>query len=251
MNRILISFLSILFICSCAGYDFRGFSSSNDSPKTQKPKYEGVYNVQAGAFKNVDLATAFTDELDRKKLDAFLFKENGLFKVRFGRYKTFNDAKTAAKSLVNSRVITDYYIVSPEELSYYKSEKLSDNDYLRNQLVKAAHSYKGVPYKWGGNSVKSGFDCSGLTRAVYRLNGLDLPRVSRDQYRSGKSVKISKLQKGDLVFFMTSGSRINHVGVYIGDGKFIHAPSAGKTVRIANLHSSYWKKVYQGSRTYL
>lgn len=251
MNRILISFLSILFIYSCAGYDFRGFSSSNDSNKLTKPKYERVYSIQAGAFKSVDLATAFTDELDRKNLDAFLFKENGLYKVRFGKYKSFNEASAAAKSLVRSRVIADYYIVSPEDLSYYRSEKLSDNGYLRNQLVKAAHSYRGVPYKWGGNSVKSGFDCSGLTRAVYRLNGLDLPRVSRDQFRSGKAVKISKLQKGDLVFFITSGRKINHVGVYIGDGKFIHAPSAGKTVRIANLHSSYWKKVYQGGRTYL
>ena len=250
MKKILISFLSVLFICSCAGYDFRGFSSG-DSDKSKKPKYEGVYNIQAGAFKNIDLATAFTDELDRKNLDAFLFKENGLFKVRFGKYKSFNQASAAAKSLVNSKVISDYYIISPEDLSYYRSEKTSDNDYLRNQLVKAAHSYKGVPYKWGGNSVKSGFDCSGLTRAVYRLNGLDLPRVSRDQYRSGRAVKVSKLQKGDLVFFITSGSRINHVGVYIGGGEFIHAPSAGKTVRVSNLNSSYWKKVYQGGRTYL
>ncbi|WP_300447514.1 C40 family peptidase [uncultured Helicobacter sp.] len=122
---------------------------------------------------------------------------------------------------------------------------------MREDIVKSAHQYMGVPYKWGG-TTESGFDCSGLTRAVYLLNGISLPRASYEQYNEGDSVSKAKLQKGDLVFFITDkGKKINHVGIYIGNNEFIHAPSRGKVVSKARLDSSYWGKAYRGARSYL
>jgi cell wall-associated NlpC family hydrolase len=86
----------------------------------------------------------------------------------------------------------------------------------------------------------------------YRLNGLNLPRVSHQQFKKGRAVAKTGLRKGDLVFFATRGGKqINHVGLYIGDGNFIHAPRTGKTVRIASLSNSFFMRTYAGARTYL
>ncbi len=95
-------------------------------------------------------------------------------------------------------------------------------------------------------------DCSGLTMAVYQLNGLSLPRSSREQYKTGASVKKSRLLKGDLVFFATSrGRKISHVGIYVGHNKFIHAPGYNKYIRTESLSNTYFIKRYVGARTYL
>lgn len=122
---------------------------------------------------------------------------------------------------------------------------------LRRDLVETATRFIGVPYTRGGNSAEEGFDCSGLTMAVYHLNGLELPRESARQFKVGRYVERQGLQKGDLVFFaIDGGPKVSHVGLYIGNGKFIHAPRPGKTVRIARLDSVYFKKRYVGGRSY-
>ena len=118
--------------------------------------------------------------------------------------------------------------------------------------MKTARRFIGVPYRWGGTDAEEGFDCSGLTLVCYRLNGLNLPRVSRSQYQAGRRVARDQLQPGDLVFFATQGgSRVTHVGLYIGNGKFIHAPRTGKTVRIANLSTPFFARTFVGGRSYL
>jgi cell wall-associated NlpC family hydrolase len=87
---------------------------------------------------------------------------------------------------------------------------------------------------------------------VYRLNGLNLPRNSRQQWRVGVPIKRSRLMKGDLVFFATAGKkRISHVGIYTGDGTFIHAPGRGKKIRTAKITNRYYKENYRGARRYL
>jgi cell wall-associated NlpC family hydrolase len=87
---------------------------------------------------------------------------------------------------------------------------------------------------------------------VYQLNGLDLPRSTREQYETGTPVERNDLLKGDLVFFTTSGKgKVAHVGVYVGDGRFIHAPGRGKNIRVDYLSRSYYKKRYLGGRTYI
>lgn len=105
----------------------------------------------------------------------------------------------------------------------------------------------GTPYRWGGNTPDSGFDCSGLIGYVYRdAAGISLPRTTRDMIvMRAPSVDINALQSGDLVFFATNGgAQVSHAGIYVGEGRFVHAPSTGGTVRLDYLSSSYWAKAY-------
>lgn len=116
-------------------------------------------------------------------------------------------------------------------------------------LVLNALSFMGVPYTWGGSSPETGFDCSGFVQYVFRqAAGLVLPRSSFDQIRQGTSVARDDLQPGDLVFFNTMRATASHVGIYIGENRFIHAPRRGKTVEIVEFNNSYWQARYDGAR---
>lgn len=210
------------------------------------------FTIQAGAFAMVDNAIRLTASLNEKGLEAYYFAhESGLYKVRFGNFRSRNAAQIKAQSLVAAQIIDEYYIVSPDE--YTVSRKYSYGiGYLRNEIVSTAKSFIGMPYSWGGSSPEEGFDCSGLTTAVYQLIGLDLPHSSKIQYRLGNPVKKGRLLQGDLVFFATSGGRrVSHVGIYIGDNEFIHAPGQNKQIRTDSLSNTYFAKRYVGARTYL
>ncbi|MGC7840239.1 C40 family peptidase [Pseudomonas wayambapalatensis] len=105
----------------------------------------------------------------------------------------------------------------------------------------------GTPYRWGGNTPDSGFDCSGLIGYVYRdAANISLPRSTREMIvMRAPTVNINALQSGDLVFFATGGgSQVSHAGIYVGEGRFVHAPSTGGTVRLDYLSNSYWSKAY-------
>lgn len=116
-------------------------------------------------------------------------------------------------------------------------------------LVGTALQVLGVKYKYGGESPNTGFDCSGLVGyAAEKSLGLKLPRRSADIARQGISIKRSELKKGDLVFFNTRGARFSHVGIYLGDHKFVHAPRTGSVVRIEDMNVAYWQKRYNGAR---
>jgi cell wall-associated NlpC family hydrolase len=205
-----------------------------------------------GAFSNINNAVRLEHKLDRTGLEAYYFlHSDGLYKVRFGDYSSKDYALKTAKRLKSKGYIQEYYIVAPEEYVASKPSYKKDISGLRREIVKTAKRYIGTPYRWGGTTSK-GFDCSGLTMVVYRINGLNLPRVSRNQYYRGSSVSKSRLTAGDLVFFSTSGNgRVSHVGIYIGSGKFIHAPSRGKKVRIDKLSNRYWKRTYVGAKSYI
>ncbi|MCS6919227.1 MAG: NlpC/P60 family protein [Fimbriimonadales bacterium] len=114
-------------------------------------------------------------------------------------------------------------------------------------VVRRALGYLGSRYSYGGSSAR-GFDCSGFTAYIYRQHGIYLPHNSAAQYRVGKPVSRSELRPGDLVFFRTRGRRISHVGIYMGDGKFVHASSARGRVRIDTLNSGYYHQRYVGAR---
>ena len=118
-----------------------------------------------------------------------------------------------------------------------------------NKIIKTAKKYIGCPYLWGGTSP-SGFDCSGFVQYVFNANGIKIPRTSREQYNFGTKVSKSNLQPGDLVFFNTSGKGVSHVGIYIGDGKFIHSGTKNGVI-IAELFSNYWMALYLGARRVL
>jgi cell wall-associated NlpC family hydrolase len=113
--------------------------------------------------------------------------------------------------------------------------------------VRHALEVVGTPYVWGGNAP-GGFDCSGLVQYSYSLAGLELPRVTIKQRSASRAVARKQARPGDLLFFHIDGKRNSHIGIYIGDGQFVHAPRTGKFVSIARLDNPYWKRNFGGAR---
>lgn len=115
-------------------------------------------------------------------------------------------------------------------------------------VLQRAFALLGTPYRWGGSSPDAGFDCSGLVGYVFRSIGVDLPRVSRAMANEGVAITDrTALAEGDLVFFGRRG-RVDHVGIYVGDGKFLHAPRTGRDVTVSSLTSGYWAQKYMEAR---
>ena len=121
-----------------------------------------------------------------------------------------------------------------------------------NAVLMRAISLVGTPYRYGGNTPESGFDCSGLVNYVYRdMLELRLPRTSRELAAvQGPRIVPAQLASGDLVFF-GNGDQVSHVGIYVGEGRFVHAPNAGGTVRLDRLDGSWWRDHYSGARRLL
>ena len=116
-------------------------------------------------------------------------------------------------------------------------------------LLKRGLALLGTPYRWGGYSPEAGFDCSGLVGYVFRTAlGIDLPRVSREMAQDGVKVERTALVPGDLVFFGRRGKRVDHVGIYIGEGRFLHAPRSGRDVTVSDLDTGYWSGKFLQAR---
>jgi cell wall-associated NlpC family hydrolase len=118
-----------------------------------------------------------------------------------------------------------------------------------SNLVVTAMGSLGVPYVRGGNSVETGFDCSGFVRAMYQQTiGLVLPRRANEQAAATQTIDQKDLQPGDLVFFNTMKRAFSHVGIYVGEGKFIHSPKPGAHVRVEDMGAGYWRQRFNGAR---
>jgi len=117
------------------------------------------------------------------------------------------------------------------------------------RVLQSALTLLGTPYRWGGNSPDSGFDCSGLVRYVFRTTlGIELPRVSREMASTGRPINDrAALAAGDLVFFGRKG-KVDHVGIYLGDGRFVHAPRTGRDVTVSSLETGYWAGKFLAAR---
>lgn len=116
-------------------------------------------------------------------------------------------------------------------------------------LVSTAIGFLGIPYLRGGNSAETGFDCSGFVRAIYKETiGLVLPRSADQQANTTQKIDKSELKPGDLVFFNTMKRTFSHVGIYLGEGKFIHSPRSGASVRIEDMRIPYWNVRFDGAR---
>lgn len=119
----------------------------------------------------------------------------------------------------------------------------------RAVLTALANGLRDIRYRRGGREPATGFDCSGFVRYVFQhgLN-VELPASSAAQFLTGLKIDRKQLEEGDLVFFRTEGKRISHVGIYLGEGRFIHAPSSGKRVSVSSLAEAYWSKRYAGAK---
>jgi cell wall-associated NlpC family hydrolase len=115
----------------------------------------------------------------------------------------------------------------------------SRTDSTGTRIVAISKSLLGTPYRFGG-STPEGFDCSGLIHYVYKQSGIKVPRSSQLLYLQAKKIPLDKLQSGDLLFFKINGKTVSHVAIYLNNGRFIHAPSSGKSVSTARLDSRYW-----------
>ncbi|RNC68920.1 MAG: peptidoglycan-binding protein [Desulfuromonadales bacterium] len=233
------------------------------------------YAIQVGAFSEVKNAERLTAQLQIRGIEAFYFKkESGIYAVRFGDFPSKDAARKEARKLVSDGLIGAFFIAppqdvfvkreavvkrepeaslgrSPEEPRKKRPEPAKGTRDMGQIAARTAERFVGIPYRWGGDTVVDGMDCSGFVRAVYNLCGVNIPRTSREQFRVGDSVGREELRDGDLVFFGASSESINHVGIYVGDGKFVHAPRRGDDIKVSSLDESYFAKKFMGGRRYL
>jgi hypothetical protein len=236
--------------------------------------------IQMGAFAEVKNAERFTAMLQAKGIEAFYFRrDNGIYAVRFGDFPSKEKARIVAQRLVQDGLITSYYIAPPNEVVFSSTKQpVRDSGDTRLPSYQAAkppeireprvtskgsgerdmgfiaartaERFIGIPYQWGGDTVVDGLDCSGFVRAVYNLCGVSIPRTSREQFKAGSPVTRDDLKDGDLLFFGSSETAINHVGIYVGNGKFVHAPKRGEDIKTAVLDESYFERRFVGARRY-
>ena len=142
----------------------------------------------------------------------------------------------------------DKFIAEKDLISQFDQVRQSVGN-KASELVVNAMGFLGVPYKRGGNTAETGFDCSGFVRAIYQQTvGLILPRRAEQQAAATQNIEKSELKPGDLVFFNTLKRTFSHVGIYVGDGRFIHAPKPGGEVRVESMSVNYWASRFDGAR---
>lgn len=130
---------------------------------------------------------------------------------------------------------------SPTPVAPARVEPGAPAESARSPIVELALSQVGVKYRYGGSHPSEGFDCSGLVYYSYSSNGHAVPRTSREQYDASRRIPLAEAAEGDLVFF-SDQEKLSHVGIYLGDGRFVHAPSSGGSVRVAELDSPYYQR---------
>lgn len=151
-------------------------------------------------------------------------------------------APTNGNDAMDSFLVDKGLLARIDQVRKSVEEKASD-------LVVNAMGFLGVPYRRGGNTVETGFDCSGFVKAMYEQTiGLILPRRAEQQAAATQKIEKTELQPGDLVFFNTMRRAFSHVGIYIGEGKFIHSPKPGAEVRVESMNINYWQQRFDGAR---
>lgn len=154
-------------------------------------------------------------------------------------------AKAVADPL--GRFITEQGLIESLNADIERSRGALGNK--ASDLVIGAMGYLGVPYQRGGNRFDEGFDCSGFVRALFEQSvGLTLPRKAEHQAAATQEIDFTELRPGDLVFYNTSRRSYSHVGLYVGDNKFIHSPTPGSVVRLEDMRLAYWQKRFDGAR---
>jgi gamma-D-glutamyl-L-lysine dipeptidyl-peptidase len=224
------------------------------------------YSIQIGAFARYENAERLAAKLQDQGIDAYFFKkDDGVFAVRFGDYSTRSQARQAAKALAVSRIIESYYITAPvaaplpsagstapanaSKPAPKSSPQPKQAHELGEVAARTAERFVGIPYKWGGNTVVEGLDCSAFVKAVYYLCGINIPRTSAEQFKAGKMIPENDLADGDLVFF-GHDNQVSHVGIYVGNGRFVHAPQRNDEIKVAELQKPGFSKRFLGARRF-
>ncbi len=163
--------------------------------------------------------------------------------------KLYKQQKPMHTNKQNYKTYPKRYLTSYNPSQYRRTYQPVNHNYSSiKKIEKIAISQMGKTYKWGANGPAT-FDCSGFTKYVFAKNGINLPRVSREQAKVGKYIPYHQLKKGDLLFFDSKKSSIvSHTGIYLGDSEFIHASSTNKRVVISSIHSGYYKKHFKWGR---
>ncbi len=246
------------------------------SPRHPSPRPPAVertgWAVQAGAFSDVRNADRLSSRIAREGHETFYFRtERGYLAVRFGDFGRREEAERAAARLVSDGVIGTWFLITPggrptgifrpgegvppapgrgESARTPSTRAETAAEDLGAVAARTAERFIGIPYLWGGDTVLEGLDCSGFARAVYQLMGYSIPRTSREQFKVGSAVDRPELRQGDLVFFGSSQT-VSHVGIYVGGGRFVHAPKRGEEIRMDRLEGGQYEERYRGARRYL
>lgn len=170
-------------------------------------------------------------------------------------HKVYSPSKTGRKVLVQALVAITITAAAIPFSTAVRADEVEKPGLLHRytvniqDLIIKGLEFVGVPYRRGGNTVESGLDCSGFTRLVFLdSNGIDLPRTAAEQSQIGTKVSAEELKPGDLVFFNTMRRAYSHVGIYLGNNQFVHAPKPGAEIRVENMQQSYWLTKYNGAR---
>ncbi|MEA2048156.1 MAG: NlpC/P60 family protein [Campylobacterota bacterium] len=230
-------------------------TNKKSSPKLSKYRIKKGDNLSSIAKRHHTTIEKLTTINSMKRSD--ILKLGHTIKVPKTTYRLAKKKKPSGKKLVAS--LSNLDTVSLKSTKRSHKPTLSDifNTKKTSNLAKSkkietvAKKKLGKRYVWGASGTKNTYDCSSFTKYVYRKNGISIPRTSINQSKHGKYVKRKDLKKGDLIFFDTSKRRkgyVNHVGIYLGDNKFIHASSAKKKVVITSLDKNFYSRRYKGAR---
>lgn len=180
-----------------------------------------------------------------------VFSISGCSQNRTTRHVQHQQSKTPVYAPHSQSRHTSQQIKKPQHTKLRTQQSSSYNFQVRNRIVEIAQRSIGTRYLYGGRNPKRGFDCSGLMHYVHKQSlGIDIPRTAAEQRDRSRTISYAQLKPGDMLFFKT-GKRTNHVGVYIGDRKFIHASTGSKRVKVAKMDSKYWHQRFVKFGTYL
>jgi peptidoglycan DL-endopeptidase LytE len=240
--------LTLLF-CFDNGY---AKNASGKTKSTQKTSSAEVHIVRQGE-------SLYRIALKHNTTPALLLRANKLKsdKIKVGQKITIPGSKALPPKPANARipepppttqVLRETFPIPQMSANTSPEQDNNIDDPLRYRLVKAGFETLGIRYRKSGGSEESGFDCSGLVKSLFARFNIELPRSSREQFLQGEKVERDKLQAGDLVFFSSGGKRPTHVGIYIGDNKFLHAAVKARQVIISDLDKIWYTVRYLGAR---
>jgi peptidoglycan DL-endopeptidase LytE len=228
-----------------------GFAKEKTSPKqkrTARGKTSGIYVVRQGD-------TLYRIASNRGTTAEALKSQNNLKSnlLKIGQKLIIPTSGKSAALPIESKAAsaTKKPQAAPQKpipVQIANQNENSEDQSLRYRVVEAGFQFLGVRYHRSGESVKSGFDCSGLVKTLFSKFNIELPRTSREQFQQGEKIDRDQLEVGDLVFFSSKGNNPTHVGVYVGDNKFIHAALKAKQVIVSDLSKIWYSMRYLGAR---